>query len=129
MKVPYILLVDDNKSIRECLTWVLDEEGYAIATASNGEEALTFLEKISLLPSLILLDVMMPIMNGWQFLEKKRLNLRLNKIPVLISTAKINLEDRLFQANEYFLPKPFDIEELVALIKDKSAKSDKPKSA
>ncbi len=117
MDEPYILLIDDNKSIRECLIWVLEEEGYFVITASNGKEALDFLEKNSSLPGLILLDVMMPIMNSWQFREEQRLNPRLQNIPTLILTAKINVENQVFYPNEYLLAKPFDIEELLSLIK------------
>lgn len=116
-----ILLIDDNKSIRDCLIWVLEEEGYAVNTASNGQEALDFLENRGILPELILLDVMMPILNGWQFREQQHLNHSLKVIPTIILTAKIHWEHNVLHANECFLPKPFDIEELIKLIKEKLA--------
>ncbi|RUR05510.1 response regulator [Legionella sp. km772] len=119
MHEPYILLVDDNQSIRDCLIWVLEDEGYGVITASNGQEALDLLEKAPSLPDFILLDLMMPIMNGWQFRERQRLNPRFKTIPTLILSAKINIENQVFYPNEYLLPKPFDIEELLELIREK----------
>jgi CheY-like chemotaxis protein len=118
-----ILIVDDNNSIKESLTWVLEGKGYTVITAGNGKDALALLQRKQMLPNLILLDVMMPIMNGWQFLEEKRLNQRLKNIPTVISTDKTNLESQDFHPHEYFLPKPFDIEELISLIKEKARKS------
>lgn len=111
-----ILLVDDNQSIRECLIWVLEEEGYEVLTAVNGQEALDVLE--TRLPDFILLDLMMPVMNGWQFREQQHLNPHLKNIPTLILSAKINIESQRFYSNEFFLPKPFDIDELIDLIKN-----------
>jgi CheY-like chemotaxis protein len=119
MQEPYILLVDDNKSIRDCLIWVFDDERYSVITASNGKDALELLEKNPSLPDFILLDLMMPIMNGWQFRELQQLNPRFKNIPTVILSAKINIAEQTFYSNEYLLPKPFDIEDLLVLIKMK----------
>lgn len=121
MQEPYILLIDDNKSIRDCLIWVFDEEGYSVITASNGKDALELLEKNPFLPDFILLDLMMPIMNGWQFRDQQQLNPRFKNIPTIILSAKINIAEQTFYPNEYLLPKPFDIEDLLVLIKKKAS--------
>ena len=118
MSEPYILLIDDNKSIRDCLIWVLEEEGYGVLTASNGKEAFELLETNPSLPDFILLDLMMPIMNGWQFREIQQLSATLKDIPTMILSAKINIENQSFYPNEFLLPKPFDIEELLILIRE-----------
>lgn len=117
MPTSYILLVDDNKSIRDCLIWVLEEEGYEVITSGNGQEALDYIEKNPVLPAVILLDLMMPIMNGWQFREIQQANVKLRMIPTVILSAKINIENQNFHANEFLLTKPFDIDALLLLIR------------
>ena len=64
-----LLLVEDDYDIRAMLVMLLDMEGYHVVRATNGREALTLLEE-GLRPHLILLDLMMPVMNGWQFREE-----------------------------------------------------------
>lgn len=71
MNKKYILLIEDNESIRKSLVWALEEEGYPIITASNGKHALNLLEKEPF-PSLIILDLMMPEMDGWTFREQQK---------------------------------------------------------
>jgi two-component system, chemotaxis family, chemotaxis protein CheY len=82
----YILLVDDDPDLRQCLVDILEDEGFATQTAGTGREALALLEAAQL-PSLILLDLMMPELNGWQFYERQQLDPRLRPIPVLVVTA------------------------------------------
>jgi CheY-like chemotaxis protein len=81
-----ILLVDDDATLREPLASVLEKEGFTIAQASNGIEALDLL-RCSPPVSLILLDLAMPRMNGWEFLEQKNANPTLALIPVIVITA------------------------------------------
>ena len=89
-----ILVVDDEVSIRSAFRDILEKEGWNVSTAENGREALERVNES--LPSLILLDLMMPEMNGFAFIEELRKNPAWRMIPVIIVTAKeITEEDRL----------------------------------
>jgi CheY-like chemotaxis protein len=81
-----ILVVDDDEDIRESLRDLLEEDGFPVLTASHGEEALAKL-RTSVRPCLIILDLMMPIMDGYQFHEALKADPALRKLPVLILTA------------------------------------------
>src|SRR4051794_28574938 len=88
-----ILVVDDDPDLRDTLGQILEDEGYSVAAASNGREALAYLRERPA-PSLILLDLMMPVMDGWQFRSEQRLDSVLAKIPVLvISASGTGIED------------------------------------
>src|ERR1044071_1184503 len=76
-----ILVVEDDSAIREVLTDVLESEGYQVLNAANGREAIQLLRS-STLPCLILLDLMMPVMNGWQFRDEQRQDPLLAPVPV-----------------------------------------------
>ena len=85
--------MDDDPSVREMVRRMLEKEGWEVTTAANGRAALDILDKTA--PSLILLDLMMPEMDGFQFLEELRRHDRWNKAPVVVVTAKdITAEDR-----------------------------------
>jgi CheY-like chemotaxis protein len=81
-----VLVVDDDIAIRETLAVVLDEEGYSVAQAVNGREALDRIQE-GLRPDLIVLDLMMPVMDGWQFLEERAKDQSLREVPVVIVSA------------------------------------------
>src|SRR5688572_8496646 len=82
-----ILIVDDDASIREALASLLEDEGYTAAGVANGLQALTLLRQSEELPCLILLDLMMPVMNGWEFLNEQQQELRLAEIAVVVFSA------------------------------------------
>jgi CheY-like chemotaxis protein len=91
-----ILVVEDNDDIRDLLVQVLDEEGYEVDCAENGKEALEKLAARPSDPSLVLLDLMMPTMNGWEFLEarKKDPTLAIHKIVTMSAVrATVSLND------------------------------------
>jgi CheY-like chemotaxis protein len=106
----HILLVDDDADLRQCLVDVLEDAGYLVKTASSGREALRLLAGGDL-PGLILLDLMMPDLNGWQFYEEKQKIGRLASIPVLVVTASRAL-GASFPGSEVLL-KPFSVETVV----------------
>lgn len=111
-----ILVVDDDPDIRELLLQVLLDEGYRAAGASNGREALDYLRR-SDLPSLILLDLMMPVMNGWQFRDEQRLDPRLGAIPVVVISANSNVRrDAATLLADDYMNKPLDLQRLFAAI-------------
>jgi CheY-like chemotaxis protein len=82
------LVVDDDPDIRDSLREVLEDEGYPVSCVGNGREALDHLQAASPRPCVILLDLMMPVMDGWQFRkEQKKLAPELANIPLVVITA------------------------------------------
>lgn len=81
-----VLVIDDEPSIRDLLRVILEMDGFSVETACNGKEALEKLAKIRR-PCMILLDMMMPVMNGWQFYSAKQADARFRDIPTVIVTA------------------------------------------
>src|SRR4051812_25752317 len=81
-----ILIVEDDEPVRDAIREVLEDEGYKTAGAANGEEALRWLEQTPR-PCLILLDLMMPVMNGWETLYALRSSADLAGIPVVVISA------------------------------------------
>ena len=80
-----ILIVDDDAGSRGVLSELLTKAGYTIACAENGRNALDYLSRS--IPSLIILDLMMPIMSGWEFRQRQRADRRLNSLPVVVTSA------------------------------------------
>ena len=99
-----VMVVDDDASIREMVVEVLAMEGFAVVGARNGEEALRRLRQGELRPSLILLDLMMPVMDGWQFRAEQLQDPALARIPVVVTSAVANSD---MHADGY-CEKPFD---------------------
>jgi CheY-like chemotaxis protein len=91
---PNILIVEDEFLIREALTEFLEEEGYIVTGVSNGQEALNYLRS-STLPELILLDMMMPVMSGPQFLVEQQADPVLDSIPVVMLSADRNSQEKV----------------------------------
>jgi CheY-like chemotaxis protein len=81
-----ILIVDDDNDVRRALTELLEDEGYAVAGAANGRAALELIRG-GIRPALILLDLMMPGMNGWDFRSAQLRDPELSAVPVVIVTA------------------------------------------
>ena len=82
-----ILVIEDDEGIREMLRQVLELYGYAVLTASDGEKGLERLRKNTLNPCLILLDLMMPVMDGWEFMEAFHQSKDWESIPVVVISA------------------------------------------
>ena len=110
-----VLIVDDDADIRETMQLVLEDEGYHVAMAADGVQALRMLDG-GLRPDVILLDLMMPVMNGWQFREAQLKRPALASIPVIVISADSNLRDKVEPFGHDYLAKPLDIDELLAMI-------------
>ena len=110
-----ILVVDDDKNICELLRLYLVKEGYSVTMALDGAAALTEFDKLH--PDLVLLDVMMPVMDGWETCRKLRAK---SNIPIIMLTAKGETYDKVLGlelgADDYIV-KPFDAKEVTARIK------------
>lgn len=123
-----ILLVDDEKDIVEFLQYNLEQEGFDVISAFDGEMALA---KIINNPDLIVLDIMMPKMNGYEVCEKIRSNKNYDDIPIIFLTAKTSELDELkgfdLGADDY-IKKPISPKMLVARVKSKLKKNKKLQS-
>ncbi len=110
-----ILVVDDDKNISELLRLYLQKEGYTVVMAHNGEDAISTFESEK--PALMLLDVMMPKMDGWEVCRKIRAN---SNVPIIMLTAKGETFDKVLGlelgADDYVV-KPFDPKEITARVK------------
>jgi CheY-like chemotaxis protein len=108
-----ILIVDDDDDIRESLAECLELEGFAVTTAANGAEGLARLRDDAT-PSLVLLDLMMPVLDGYGFLEQQRKDPRIAQVPVLVITA--GSFDRRRTGNAEIMRKPLDLGRLLAIV-------------
>jgi CheY-like chemotaxis protein len=106
-----IVVVDDDNDLRETLGELLIEEGYDARLFENGRSALDFLREGGD-PRLILLDLMMPEMNGWQFREAQLRDARLREIPVVVMTASRGIDGEPITARE-ILYKPIGLGQLI----------------
>jgi CheY-like chemotaxis protein len=108
-------VVEDDREQRETLCAMLDLEGFDQAEAANGREALDYLNEFRA-PCLILLDLEMPVMNGWVFRARQLADERLARIPVVVVTANDEGLDRRFPGVAGFLWKPLDFEKLAVVL-------------
>jgi CheY-like chemotaxis protein len=110
-----ILVVDDDPDIRSSLTEILDGEGYRVAGARNGREALEYLGRRTL-PSLILLDMIMPEMDGWLFRREQQKRPDLASIPVVILSSHGDVRDAaLVLGVADYLRKPLRLDSLLEI--------------
>ncbi len=126
-----VLIVDDDDDIRETITIVLEDEGYSVASAANGEEALAYLRAgTTSLPQLILLDLMMPVMDGIEFRAEQQKDPRLAAIPVVVITASGNATARAktMRANA-MIQKPIALDTLLATIEMCASATNDPPAA
>lgn len=105
-----ILVVEDNKEIQDSLKMALEVEGYNVFTADNGKEGIEILEKIPT-PCLILLDLMMPVMNGWEFVEAISKDIMLSTIPVVVVSAFGDKKGT--PKTDGYIAKPIDLDALL----------------
>jgi CheY-like chemotaxis protein len=108
-----VLVVEDEESIRDTVREILELEGYVVHTAENGQKALDILAVLPY-PCLILLDLMMPVMNGWQFLEARGKNSVIADLPVVIVSAVA--EDAMDSGATVVMRKPPDLDRLLATV-------------
>ena len=109
-----VLIVDDDEGIRESLCELLADEGYGAIGVANGQEALKYL-RAQPTPCLILLDLMMPVMNGWELHGHLKADPRLAALPVIVITAADDAHTRTIAADE-ILPKPIPLERILDVV-------------
>ena len=109
-----ILIVEDEADIRETIRDILELEGYCVCCAANGQEALEVLSELR--PVLILLDLMMPVMSGYELLQRLRESDELASIPVTVVSA---VADRAGVRDAVVLRKPVDVSQLLHVIDER----------
>ena len=111
-----ILIVEDDHSIRELLVELLQGEGYDVTSAVNGLEGLKCLEQNSSF-NLILIDLMMPVMDGYTFRTEQMKNPKFSKIPVVVMSAEANAKEKLksYQITA-FLSKPVELDTIIKTV-------------
>jgi CheY-like chemotaxis protein len=112
LSVARVLIVDDELDIRETISEILGFEGHEVFSAADGEQALVRCRQLK--PDLILLDLMMPGMNGWDFRRAQLRDPEIAGIPVVVVSAVGRLGDLPASG---FLPKPFGLDDLLAVVR------------
>ena len=113
-----VLIVDDDLDIREVLADTLQDRGFNVITAANGLEALELVRSMPAPPSVILLDLMMPVMDGYGFLDERRKDPALASIPVAIVTAGHGVDRNRLGNGAPILSKPFNVPKLLGILHD-----------
>jgi two-component system response regulator MprA len=108
-----VLVVDDQEVIRDTLQTALDDEGFTVECAANGREALDILARWD--PCVILLDLMMPVMDGWAFCEEQRRSGDRTPVVLLSAAGGLDEQARVLCAAA-FIAKPFDIDHVISAI-------------
>ena len=112
-----MLCIEDDESIRNVITDVLEDRGFRVAAAGNGSEALSFLDRLT--PEVIVLDLLMPVMHGWEFMESYADKTGGKAIPIVIVSVNAALPrsfDRFGVRS--VVAKPFNIDALVEAVED-----------
>jgi CheY-like chemotaxis protein len=112
---PCVMIVEDDRDTREMLARFLELEGYLVRQAENGERALEELRRDGN-TSVILLDLMMPVMNGWQFRSAQENDPEMSRIPVVVVTAAGPQSEIPTISADAWVPKPVDFDKLLATL-------------
>jgi CheY-like chemotaxis protein len=110
-----VLIVEDDADLREMMAQLLSLEGFRTETVANGRDALEYLQQ-GRAPELILLDLMMPVMDGWEFRRRQREDPRLAKVPVVVLSA-LDASRAADVDGAAFLKKPLDFDRLLELVR------------
>lgn len=114
MNCKNVLIIDDDEAVRETIGEILESRGYHPLFASDGAEAISMMERQSEPPCLILLDMMMPGMNGWQFLDFQRADPKFANVPVIVCSAYSETAKSV--SNATILAKPIELTSLVQAV-------------
>lgn len=109
-----VLVVDDDHNIRVVIRQALEAHGYTVHSATNGRDALELLKRIDT-PDVILLDLMMPFMTGWEFIKEQKRDASIAQIPVVIVSAAEAVEGTTLPA-QGLIKKPFEIDTLIETV-------------
>jgi CheY-like chemotaxis protein len=109
-----VLLAEDDEDLREAMVDMLNDAGYSVEAVSNGRDALSWLEDNLAPPRVILLDLMMPVMDGWQFLDERQKTPKIAAVPVVVLSANGDFARESDTIG--FMRKPVAVKSLLAVI-------------
>ncbi len=113
-----VMIVEDDRDVRDSVREALEDHGYQTVGASQGKEALELLRSSAARPCIILLDMMMPVMDGWAFRKAQMADPALSSIPVIVLTAHSSASDTARDMGAVgFLRKPLTLQELPTAVK------------
>jgi len=110
-----VLIVEDDEDLREMMAQMLTLEGFEAVAVANGREALEYLHDAEK-PDVILLDLMMPVMDGWEFRRQQQADPAIAPVPVIVLSALDQARASTLEANA-FLKKPLDFDRLLSLVR------------
>ena len=127
---PMILVVDDQIDLRDAIAVLLETEGYDVVDAANGREALKYLQASQRNVAAIVLDLAMPVMDGWQFLAERRKDPMLRGIPTIVVTGVSDAKRRHRELGDITVfSKPFHFDELIRELRRVLEEGTRPKAA
>ncbi|MDP8923781.1 MAG: response regulator [Chloroflexota bacterium] len=109
-----VLVVDDDPDVRSMVSLVLADEGYGVVEAGNGRDALEAVRRAA--PDTILLDLQMPVMDGWAFVRECRADRRCDGVPIVVMSAGQRVGEAVKLGASDFLAKPFDLDVLLSKV-------------
>lgn len=113
--LPSVLVVEDDHDTRVLLRATLEGAGFDVHTATNGREALSNIKRLPSPPRLIVVDLQMPVMDGWELIRSLQSDEALKAIPVGVQSANVDIT--LPGGIAFVLPKPVDVDSLLALVR------------
>jgi DNA-binding response OmpR family regulator len=119
-----VLVVEDEPAIRDLVALILEEEGFAVETAAQGREGLAKAHRQR--PDMVIVDLMMPIMSGWEFLGTWQADSETQHIPIVAMSAAYSVTTAEVVGVQGFLRKPFHVDRLLALVKLVFDERDRP---
>jgi CheY-like chemotaxis protein len=119
-----ILVVEDDPGIRDTIAELLEAEGYRVVPARHGAEALELLQ--TLRPDLAVVDLFMPVMDGGQLIARLRADAALRDLPVVLMTGAASWGRKPLPRADHLLPKPFELDDLVAAVRRFAARRGGP---
>lgn len=112
-----VLVIEDDRSISEALSELLQSEGYTVQTAFNGQEGLDILQNSITLPCVILLDLMMPVKDGFQFRNEQLQNPKISGVPVVVMSADGHVQEKKARIGALdYIRKPVDVETYLKVV-------------
>ena len=115
-EVDKVMVVEDEMMISDAVATVLEDEGYRVITARDGLDALRTVRQTP--PDVIVLDLMLPRLDGWQFIRACRADPSTSRIPIIVASAASNAQQDADVQPLVFMEKPFDLEVLLVLVED-----------
>lgn len=117
MTTSQVLVVDDDDNLRFMLQLIFEDAGYEVVGVADGAQALSFLRSARAQPCVILLDLNMPTMTGWEFRTEQLQDMLLSEIPVVVISADRSVEQAPFSIDaQHYFRKPFQFPELLAAV-------------